>query len=342
MATKGAHVFHLRKREYAEQWMQSLNIKHYEPALENLNFDYEPLPQTAGISPSPGAFISELPDSNSQLATKRLPDESWQMVQKLSKVLAKSVPTTKTEVPFKFNRCLQDVYECERTPLLSRSTSVASGTRSHDPEPTAENSEDTGVHSARKPSRKRNRADPSSDHDTANSSHAPNDVDSTSRNDERPTKKTRPAERKGTQTQTNSIAKRSAKKGRPENEGPQRSPTPPPIVPDAQQVRIRKPISFDWKKSVPQALVLDFLPENQDSPKIGVWFLPTQMVSLLRSFFPVSLSSLSGSQQEDIVQDPLQRLELYNVLTDRPIRLVENVSRSTTCCIPRFQHSYQK
>ena len=76
--------------------MKTLNIKHYELSLANLNFNFEPLAEPALMLPYPQAFIKELPDTYSQLTTKWLLDKSWLMAQKLSQVLAKSVLRTKT------------------------------------------------------------------------------------------------------------------------------------------------------------------------------------------------------------------------------------------------------
>lgn len=310
MATKGAQVFRLRKKEYAERWLRNLNIKHYEPSLQNLNFDFEPDSEASHIQPSEGASISELPDTNSQLATKRLPDESWQMAQKLSQILAKSVPRTKTPTPFKFNGYLQEVYEREQTPSLSRHTSIAHGTRSHDAEPTAENSPTPHVHSEQKTSRKRIRAESTSAHIDNNSIPGTNDGDSNNGNStQRPTKKSKQAD--GGQTQTK-------KRTTDDKRTPPHSTTSSVNISDkpAQATLIRKPIAFDWDTTIPQALVLDFSPKNEHVPKIGVWFLPNLMVSLLRIFFHMILTSLSGSQQKNFGKNPLHKPDLLHFLAD--------------------------
>lgn len=270
MATEGAHVFRFRKVELAHQWMRTLDIKHYEPSLASLNFDFEPISQPASINPFPPARIDELPESSSQLTTKRVPVETWQMVRNLSDLLAKSVPRNKTPVPFKFNKCLQDAYERERTPQQSQAASVSSGTRSHD-SPKQQAS-----------SRKRGLDEPSSN------LHAQNDVGSPPGDvDSRPIKKKRAAAVKPNKPTANAeptpdaSLKRSTKNLTLANTELQRPLSPSPNVPDSPP---RTLISFDWKTSTPQALVLDFL-KKKDSPKIGVWFLPSQMVcSLLFPF----------------------------------------------------------
>lgn len=286
MATKGAHVFRLRKVELAKHWMRTLNITQYEPSLANLNFDYEPLSEPTDIDDPPQAHIDELPELTSSLTPKLVPDETWQMVRKLSEVLAKSVPRKKTEIPFKFNKCLQVVYEREQTPLPSRSASIASGTRSHDP-------------SNRKRSLDDSSSNPNHDNSPAND------------DNRRPTKKKRPVEDNRTIVKTPTPSHAPDSEPIKHSNTRERLPTPSPKV---HAPPTRTPITFDWKSTIPQALVLDFLPGKQDSHKFGVWFLPSQMVCPLSFFFPISLlSRFLGSQQKNSLEDSLQNNGLHNV-----------------------------
>lgn len=210
------------------------------------------------------------------------------MAQKLLQLLTKSVPRTKTQTPFKFNQCLQDVYEREQTPLSSRSTSVSFGTHSHDSEPAAQKSVDAGSKNL-KSSRKRLLTEPSSGHNKDNSQPSPDNVDNTiDHNNQHPVKKSRQTEKNVTQKQTKMNDKK-------------KSPTNLPISdvepsPNQLQAPVRKPISFDWKKTIPQALVLDFFMKIKDSLKISVWFLPSQMVCLIHLPFLITLTGLSGTE----------------------------------------------
>lgn len=282
MATKGAHVFRLRKTELAQQWMQTLNIKHYKPSLASLNYDFDPISQpTTELHSSPHAHIDELPDSDLQISTKRLPVETWQMVCKLSQVIATTVPRKKTPTPFKFNQYLQAVYEHQRTPLSSQLASIASGTRSHDST------------NQTKPSLKRGYDEPASKLKHMNSLQDLDDVDSPTEDVERqPVKKKRATGNDRSQTTSPSgndeaTFNTSLQHSTTTGDTPlHRSISSTQNGPDSPTCT---PISFDWNKSIPQALVLDFFPDRPDSPKIGVWFLPSEMVCLFLYFLHVSL-----------------------------------------------------
>lgn len=324
---KGAHIFHLRKKEYAKEWLRNLDIKHYKPSLQSLNVNFEPSSQPTRLSPSPGASINDIPESSSQLHTKQLPQESWQMVQKLSLVLAKSIPKTKTKIPFKFNQHLHDIYERERTPQPSQSTSVASRTRSHDTEPSIPARNVT----EHKTSRKRVLSDPPSDQNDETSTHNQDNIAATNPV-QRPAKKLRPAHSNVLEKKSRSInnvrtagktpptaVQPASKKCPPARLEVEKSPSPLLNGHDGspRKAPIRKSITLDWKKNVPQALVLDFLPNNKYCPKMGIWFLPLQMVCFLHYFFPLSLYLLLGSQQKNFDQHSMQQLKLHNLLANQ-------------------------
>ena len=277
MATKGAHVFRLKIAEYARGWLRTLNIKEYEPSLESLNVDFEPPSEPSNATPPPQASIHELDDSNTQASVKQLPDEAWDMALKLSQQLAKNVSKINAKTPFKFSKYLEDVYERERTPQPAQFAAVASGTRSHDTSPLTKNTGSTGSSSKRK--RGRPELAPSLTNDDSNRGEvddAGHTSDSTPDDAERPAKKGRTTIPAGT------VEKQVPANDRSPAGSPENVETPPSN--DSGEDTRSKPGSddrdLDWSNTVPQALVLNIQPDNIDSPKIGVWFLSSSMVSL--------------------------------------------------------------
>ena len=279
--------------DYAREWLQEIRIMQYQPSLYTLNFDYDALNEPADEASPPEAFISEVDESEPQVPVSQLPTASWELVQKLSQQLAMTVSGSNARKPFKFSKCLEDVYMRETTPQPPQEQGAAPGTRSRAraraPIPSTDKAPS-------RPKRKLHSSGSDSDlsNDESNRDKVVNtgsNLKSTSEDAQRPRKKGRPAD----EWNGDEAATESAPKEAPRSETPAPAETAERTVPahdsspDASRQDDELPPPDDqnddnqsrlpdWTQQVPQALVLNTQPGVVDSPKFGVWHLPSQMV----------------------------------------------------------------
>ena len=335
MATKGAHVFRINIADYAREWLQELRIMQYQPSLYTLNFDYDTLNEPVDEASPPEAFISELDEPEPQESVKRLPTASWELVRKLSQQLAVTVSGSNAKKPLNFSKCLEDVYMRETTPRPPQKQGAAPGAHSRScaraPIPSTDKAPS-------RPKRKLRSSDSDSDlnDDESNGDEVGNtgsNLESTSKDAQPPRKKGRPAdESNGDEAATESAPKEAPRSGTPvpaetaEGTLPAYESSPdasrqdvdlPPLDDgnDDNQGKLDTALP-DWTRQVPQALALNTQPGVVDSPKIGVWHLPSQMVRPL--FLSVlTLSNISlVSKQDHFVWVTLRATGLPNLLSD--------------------------
>ena len=319
MATKGAHVFRVNIAEYAREWMNILNIVSYEPSLHTLNYDYDRLNDFAGEASPPEAFVSEVGNSSdSQVGSvKKLPTASWELVQKLSQQLASRVNDDET-MDFKFSDSLQDFYLRETTPKPPQPQPEKSKTRTrtrfhigpNDPDPyhlrvPVARAAPTPASMKRK--QRSSKSDSELSDDESNGNEVKN-TGSASNDAQRPRKKGRQAEESNdngvdnTGHTTESTSKDAPHSGTSGHTAPPPAETAEGTLPGYESSPDVSPQGVelppldgetddnqdepatgvpDWGQQVPQALVLNTQPGAVDSPKIGVWHLPSSMVRLL-------------------------------------------------------------
>ena len=259
-----------------------------------LNFDYDALNEPADEASPPEAFISEVDKSEPQAPVSQLPTASWELVQKLSQQLAMTVSGSNARKPFKFSKCLEDVYMRETTPQPPQKQGAAPGTRSRAraraPIPSTDKAPS-------RPKRKLHSSGSESDlsNDEDEVENTGSNLEPTFKDSPRPRKKGRPADKSnGDEAATESAPKEAPRSGTPapaetaEGTVPAHDSSPdatrqddelppPDDQNDDNQSKLNTTLP-DWTRQVPQALVLNTQPGVVDSPKFGVWHLPSQMV----------------------------------------------------------------